>query len=260
MMVNLRPFFSYYGGKYRIAPRYTPPQYGTIVEPFAGSAGYSTRHPDHNVILCDLDEKIVSTWQYLIAVSETEIRSLPANVEHLDDHPDLTQEQQWLIGWWLNKGSSSPCRSMSAWGNSGVRPNCVWGAAVRDRIASQVCHIRHWKAIRCSYADIPDQDATWFVDPPYQKMGKYYRHAAKNIDFGHLGEWCRSRSGHVIACENDGADWLPFRPFYNARSATGVSVEVVREKGQSQIDLFCTTPPDPDTEPRPTPRATTSGG
>ena len=39
----LKPFWRYYGGKYRAAPAYPPPRLGTIVEPFAGSAGYSLR-------------------------------------------------------------------------------------------------------------------------------------------------------------------------------------------------------------------------
>lgn len=45
-MNKLKPFFTYFGGKYRIAPRYPKPQYNTIIEPFAGSAGYSLRYPE----------------------------------------------------------------------------------------------------------------------------------------------------------------------------------------------------------------------
>jgi hypothetical protein len=26
----------------------------------------------------------------------------------------------------------------------------------------------------------------------------------------HLADWCRSRTGQTIVCENAGADWLPF--------------------------------------------------
>ena len=36
---KLKPFFTYYGGKYRAAPKYPEPVHGSIVEPFAGSAG-----------------------------------------------------------------------------------------------------------------------------------------------------------------------------------------------------------------------------
>jgi site-specific DNA-adenine methylase len=37
-MSNLRPFFTFYGGKWRAAPFYDAPTHGHIVEPFAGSA------------------------------------------------------------------------------------------------------------------------------------------------------------------------------------------------------------------------------
>ena len=40
----MKPFFRYYGGKWRDCAKYPPPQFDTIVEPFAGSAGYSVRH------------------------------------------------------------------------------------------------------------------------------------------------------------------------------------------------------------------------
>jgi site-specific DNA-adenine methylase len=235
--MNLKPFFSYYGGKYRLAPRYTSPQYDIIIEPFAGSAGYSVRHPQKNVILYDLDEKVIGTWQYLIRVTPEEILSLPEHVEHVDNHPSLTQEQQWLIGWWLGRGGAQPKQKKSPWGVNHDREACFWGPMVTQRLASQVEEIRHWKAIQGSYADIPNTPATWFVDPPYQKMGKYYKHGSKGIDFQHLGEWCQSREGHVIVCENEGADWLPFTHFHNAKASDGpqkksnISIEVIWEKG-----------------------------
>ncbi len=50
--------------------------------------------------------------------------------------------------------------------------------------------------------------ATWFVDPPYQNMGKLYKE--NKIDYQELGTYCRERLGQVMVCENEGADWLPF--------------------------------------------------
>ena len=52
-MKTIRPFFTFYGGKYRAAPRYPKPKHSRIIEPFAGSAGYSMRYPDLNVTLVD---------------------------------------------------------------------------------------------------------------------------------------------------------------------------------------------------------------
>lgn len=62
------------------------------------------------------------------------------------------------------------------------------------------------------YTDAPDVAATWFIDPPYQIAGREYRHDSRAIDYTALGAWCHARRGQVIACENVGADWLPFVP------------------------------------------------
>jgi 16S rRNA G966 N2-methylase RsmD len=99
-------------------------------------------------------------------------------------------------------------------------------------IASNVKNIRHWKIKHCSYADIPNVKAHWFIDPPYQKAGTAYKCSSKDINFDHLGSWCMDRKGTVIVCENRGAEWLPFRDFYSAtatpgKGRTGVSHEVI---------------------------------
>ena len=64
-MTGLRPFWCYFGGKWRAAPHYPAPIHSTIVEPFAGAAGYSTRYPDRQVVLIDKDPVIVGLWRYL---------------------------------------------------------------------------------------------------------------------------------------------------------------------------------------------------
>jgi site-specific DNA-adenine methylase len=208
----LKPFFTYYGGKYRAAPLYPAPRHGTIVEPFAGSAGYSLRYPDRNVVLCEIDPIVASVWEYLVAANPADIRALPLLGPN-DDVQSLIipQEAKWLVGFWLNKGASAPRRTPSAWMRAGIRPASFWGEAVRERIASQVERIRHWKIVRGSYADLANVEATWFVDPPYAGAGKHYRHA--DVDYTVLADWCRGRRGQTIVCENEGAAWLPFKPF-----------------------------------------------
>jgi site-specific DNA-adenine methylase len=74
----LRPFFSYYGSKWSLGRHYPAPSHGTIVEPFAGSAGYALFHSDRRVLLVDSDPVVAGLWQYLIRASAAEIRSLPA--------------------------------------------------------------------------------------------------------------------------------------------------------------------------------------
>lgn len=217
----MRPFFTYYGGKWRTAPRYPSPLHQTVVEPFAGSAGYSVRHHTKDVRLFDLDDKVCATWEYLINASPDEIRSLPlydGTWESVDDM-NQPQEVKYLIGWWLNKGASSPCKSPSAWMRGGLRPNQFWGERIRERIASQVDLISHWTIDQRSYETIDIDTATWFIDPPYVSGGQHYRQS--NIDYDTLSEWCRAREGQTIVCESEGATWLPFIPFIKSKTNVG---------------------------------------
>jgi hypothetical protein len=217
---RLRPFFTYFGGKWRVSPRYPRPQHAAIIEPFAGSAGYSLRYPHHQVGLYDIDPVICGVWDYLIHVSPQEVMSLPLVFDHVDEI-DAAQEAKWLIGFWCNKGCSRPSKSPSKWMRDyeSRQPGTYWGEKIRARIASQLGHIRHWTICQSSYADMPDQEAVWFIDPPYEVAGKAYKF--HEIDYPALGEWCRSRSGQVIVCENEGADWLPFVPFRTIKALEG---------------------------------------
>lgn len=215
--MTLKPFFTYYGGKYRAAPKYPTPQYDTIIEPFAGAAGYSLRYADRNVVLYDKDPVIAGLWTWLTRVSASEILSLPIKVEHVDSL-DVCQEAKWLIGFWLNKGAAAPMKSPSKWMRDGTRPNSYWGETIRQRIASQVNSIRHWRVFNTSYEYVLPERATYFVDPPYQEAGKHYRYSASGLDFANLAEWCRTRPGQVIVCENAGAAWLPFQPFAHIKA------------------------------------------
>jgi len=209
----LRPFWTYYGGKWMIAGRYPAPEHSVIVEPFAGAAGYATRYYFADVRLFDVDPKIVGMWSYLIRVTPRELLALPdlAPGETVHDL-QVPQEARWLIGFWLDNGKARPNKQASKWMRDGGRPDSFWGEFVRRRLAAQVGFIRHWKVTHGSYESIPDMRATWFVDPPYtSKAGRNYTHDA--VDFEHLGKWCRARRGQTIVCEAAGASWLPFSRF-----------------------------------------------
>lgn len=232
--MTLKPFFTFYGGKYRAAKHYPAPEHDVIVEPFAGSAGYSVVHHERQVILRDLDPVVAATWRYLIHATPEEIYALPdLELGQTVDDIDVPEAARWLIGWWLNKGSAQPKRTPSPWMRAGTHTTSFWGEAIRERIASQVTEIRHWVVQEGPYDEAEDIEATWYVDPPYQKAGKHYRHGAKGIDFARLGDWCKARKGQLIVCENEGADWLPFRPLAQIKAnvgrqkSSGFSVEVI---------------------------------
>ena len=136
----LRPFFGYYGGKWRDALKHYPaPRFNTIVEPFAGSAGYSLRFAHLDIVLCELDPVIAEVWRYLITVRPSEILAIP-DVPHDGSVDDLkvAPEARWLVGFWLNRGVSMPRKRPSKWMRDGIRPGSFWGPRVRARIASQV--------------------------------------------------------------------------------------------------------------------------
>lgn len=221
----MRPFFSFYGGKWRAALRYPAPRHATIIEPFAGSAGYSVRYFTRNVRLYDIDEKVIATWQYLIGASVRDILNLPLLGPNDDVRTlSISQEARWLIGWWLNKGMTAPCNVPAQWMRNPLpgRLRTYWGAGVRQQLAEQVDQIRHWQAQLRSYDQIPEDQATWFVDPPYAgPAGRRYTHGNRTIDYAALNTWCRSRTGQVIVCENADATWLPFESFATVKTTTG---------------------------------------
>lgn len=218
---TVRPFFGYYGGKWRDAAKlYPEPRFDTIVEPFAGSAGYALRYADRKVILCEIDEVLASIWKYLISATRKEILAIP-DIPRGGTVDDLRicQEAKWLVGFWLNRGVVRPRKSPSLWMRQGIRPGSFWGERVRNTIASQLDAIRHWKIYNCSYADCPiSRKATWFVDPPYEAAGQHYAYGSGKIDYRALGAWCKARTGQVIVCENAGAKWLPFESLAHVKT------------------------------------------
>lgn len=237
--MKLRPFFPYYGGKFRSAPRYPAPAHDWIVEPFAGSAGYAMRYPDRQVVLVEASEPIAAIWQYLTLVSPREVLRLPLlEPGQSVDTLAIPQPARWLIGMWCSPGSAMPKRTLGHWprhDGSHVRFQ-FWGAPVRERIASQVDRISHWIVKHAAHTSAPHIRATWFVDPPYKGAGTHYPCGSSGIDYQALAGWCRQRRGQVMVCENTGADWLPFEHFLDAKACKagkrrGVSREALWTAG-----------------------------
>ena len=231
--MRLKPFFGYFGSKWRLAKKYPAPQEQIIVEPFAGSANYAMLYPEKTIVLFDLDQNVVDVWRYLIETPEKDILALPdieigQSVEDLD----VPKAARLLIGFWLGSGLAQPNKTVSAWmKNKKYFTKCQWwGEGVRQRIASQQRHIRHWRVIQKSYTACANIPATYFVDPPYQVKGTSYTHSSTDIDYQELSAWCQARKGQVIACENEGATWLPFKRLCKIHGTTKKSVEVVWSK------------------------------
>jgi hypothetical protein len=202
-----------------------------VIEPFAGAAGYSVYWEPKKVTLIERNPVVYGVWNFLQRVSPAEVMRLPSNISHVDELPSrVCQEAKWLIGFWFNNGLTKPADIRSNWARTPILAARFWSETIKRRIASQVDRIRHWEIIEGSYEDAPDVKAHWHIDPPYDNQaGRSY--ACNDIDRKSLAQWCQSRVGWRQVCENDGATWLPFKPFsilqtYRGR---GYSVEVVHE-------------------------------
>jgi hypothetical protein len=230
----MRPLFPFYGSKWGQARRHGPPA-SHVIEPFAGSAGYSTYWEPSQVTLIDADPIIVGVWDYLIRATAEQILALP-DLDIGQDVRDLglPQEAEWFIGFWLNRGSASPKRTRTAYSSRTDRAQLTWGERARRRVAATVHKVDHWTVRLGDYGDAPrDTEATCFVDPPYVGKGRFYR--INTVDYPTLAAWSKSTPGHVIVCENVGANWLPFSPLAVTKSSRGFSHEAVWESGRREV-------------------------
>jgi len=170
---------------------------------------------------------LAGIWKYLINVSAEEVRKLPLlpSTGCLDDTVWPCEEAKNIAGFWVTRGATHPNRTASAWMRDPRYEKWSWGKFSIERIASQVDRIRHWKIVEDDYCSSPSLKATWFIDPPYQKKGAgtRYRFGSGDLDFNRLSEFCKTREGQTIVCEQEGAQWLPFQFFHRAKANESVS-------------------------------------
>ena len=208
-----RPFVRYYGAKFRLRKKYPRPRMLTIIEPFAGLAGYSTLYPQRKVILYDVNSDLIQMWEYLINVSEEEFLRLPTNWHHISEVKNTPEEGILYLRWVCNSGTPILHNVLSMFTKD------LWNDVGKSQLASQLKHIRHWKVFHKSWQDIDiDRKATWFVDAPYNnKAGSNYPYS--KIDYSCLALWCKSLNSQCIVCENIGATWLPFHYLCDQKGA-----------------------------------------
>jgi hypothetical protein len=226
------PFFSYFGSKNTISSKYPPPKHDVIIEPLAGAAGYSTLHWEKNIILIDKYFRIARLWKYLISATEKDILNLPLveRDQNIRDIEYLSDEERDLIGFWINRGTEKPKNYLSPRAiETNNKGQCgSWSELTRKRLAKNIYKTDHWKVYLGDYsiADPPFK-ATWLIDPPYKKMGYCYVCPLLDSDYKKLAEWCKTREGQVIVCENESADWLPFTYLCNTEGSRCRTKELV---------------------------------
>jgi site-specific DNA-adenine methylase len=223
--------WSYYGSKSKVVDSYPKPKHGKIIEPFAGSARYALKWWDRDVLLIDKYEIVVRIWKYLQQCSAGDIRKLPEpkRGETIDRKDFDCIEQAWLMGFLVQQGVNAPRLTVTKYAESAI-------ATQKKNIIAGLPKIKHWE-IRCGgYNDAGDGEATWFIDPPYQIGGEWYVKSNRAIDYGALAEWCRTRRGQVIVCENTKADWLPFKPMKEMWGAAYKTTEAIWSNGRTSYD------------------------
>lgn len=206
--------WSYYGSKCKLAKLYPEAKYPTIVEPFAGAAWYSVLHRHKQVILNESYDVIYAIWKWLItsAAPEEILRYVNLYLGQNISTLPLPEPHKDLIGYIINRGCTRPANIVTKWScQSQARP--TWASTPYSqltRIARLLPEIKHWTITYGDYSELPNIQATWFIDPPYQFGGKFY--PEHNINYPDLAKWCKSRKGQVIVCENSQATWLDFKP------------------------------------------------
>lgn len=197
--MKIGPMFKWFGSKWQSAKRYPAPEHDTIIEPFAGGAGYSLNYVEHNVILWDDDLLVSTLWDWLIHTATSQlILDIPVGLsEGLDIRLlGLTAGQELLLKHWQRTNNVGDCWTISPWGS---KPG-QWTANTRARLAEEISAIKHWTlAHTVDYIDTP---ATWYIDPPYLYNYRYNKNFPA-FDYNALVSFVQtiSRKSLVIVCE-----------------------------------------------------------
>lgn len=153
--------WSYYGRKTKVIKEYPKPLHDLIIEPFAGTAVYSLYEENwkRDVIILDKFHKVIKTWWYLQQTTPEDIKKLPIlkHKEKTTDYEWLCDEERWLIGFNIARGSARPKTTVQMYNS--------WNEEFRDRLADSIHKIKHWDIRLGTYEDIENQKATWFIDP-----------------------------------------------------------------------------------------------
>jgi hypothetical protein len=211
---KIGPLFKWFGSKWQSAKHYPQPQHQTIIEPFAGGAGYSLNYYKHDVVIWEDDPLLKELWHWLIhtATSE-EILDIPVGLAVGTDIRtlQLTSGQALLLKHWQRTNNVGNCWTISPWGD---KPG-QWTENTRNRVSVEVMAIKHWEIAKP--IDYIDNPSTWFIDPPYLYNYRYNKNLP-DFDFSALSTFVGSisRQSLVVVCEAENKlngeipDYLPF--------------------------------------------------
>lgn len=230
--------FSYYGSKKSIIDYYPPPKYDKIIEPFVGAGTYALKYWDREITIVDKYDVIYKIWKWLQECEISDIEKLPHNMtpeDNLNNYSFDCEEAKLMMGFIIAKGAERP-RNKPTSRATIARPNTI--NFTLGKIKRNLHKIKHWKILHKSYNELDNEEATWFIDPPYQFGGHAY--VENKINFTELGPWCKNRNGQVIVCENTKADWLPFKPMINNKGTHKTTTEAIWSNHRTNYDILQT--------------------
>ena len=113
---------SYYGSKSKIIDCYPKPKFKKIIEPFAGSARYSLKYWDNEILLVDKYQVIVDVWNYLKSASKEDILKLPIieRGEKFKEHKLLSEIEKKFMSFIMTAGGTG--EKYSAGTMNGINP------------------------------------------------------------------------------------------------------------------------------------------
>lgn len=188
----------------------------------------------------------------------------PDGTTDVIDDPDARA----FVGLWIGDGSAVPRHKPSSWVRKrwqGVQDctnprdnrknltNC-WGPRVRERVAGQLCCIRHWTVV-VDYRELPRELATYVVDPPYKgRPGRHY--PTRKLDYPAVASWVDQLEGLVIFHGGPEDDWHPRLQPWGAVS--GLSVRGENRRSAERLAVWDTCTGEELTPPAPQPRRSIS--
>jgi hypothetical protein len=201
-MKSIGPLFKWFGSKWSASRRgcYPEPIADVIVEPFAGSAGYSLNHYQKSVVIWEDDPNLIRLWRWIINhATSAKVLDIPVGLSVGVDirQVGLSAGQALLLKHWQRTNNVGDCWTISPWGHLPGQ----WTMNTRARVAEQVYMVKHWK-IRQPIEFIDEPNVTWFIDPPYQ-YNYSYRGDLAPFDYDALVSFEQTvhRTSLFICCE-----------------------------------------------------------
>jgi hypothetical protein len=219
--------YYYWGRKGRLASSYPAPIYDLVIEPFAGSMAYTLHHRPRMAIGVEADLQVALLWDRLVHASLAEIRAM-----RVPPIGTRTTDLYWMLPSSSNSTLNSKSRIMTWLAHE--RALAQHAMTIRNHTYARNHVLYH----HGDYREAPDVEATWFIDPPYSAVNGGYHRDYSTVDYEELAEWCHSRKGQVIVCEDENGWWLPFKPhrkFRGVRNAKGVERKGTESVWNSEI-------------------------